>query len=282
MPHGRPRYGTSSWSEKSWVGPFYPEGTQPGDYLRHYATVFDTVEADVTYYRVPDRRLVDGWNEKTPDGFVLSAKFPRGIVHGGDGPKPDGSKVLLPEHVRGDTDRFLEAMEGLGQKCGPLVLQFPYFNKGAFSSKGPFFERLNAYLGSLPAQFRYGVELRNKSWLDADLLGMLREHGVALVLVDLLYMPHPADLPEKLGIEPRELITADFTYARLIGDRKAVDDKTETFDRIVIDQTPRLERWATLLRTLLEHVPEAYTYANNHYAGHGPATIRDLANRVES
>ena len=107
-PRGTLRYGTSSWSEKSWVGPFYPEGTQPGDYLRHYATVFDTVEADVTYYRVPDRRLVDGWNEKTPDGFVLSAKFPRGIVHGGDGPKPDGSKVLLPEHVRGDTDRFLE------------------------------------------------------------------------------------------------------------------------------------------------------------------------------
>ncbi|MBK8180919.1 MAG: DUF72 domain-containing protein [Planctomycetes bacterium] len=64
-------YGTSSWSEKSWAGVFYPDGLPAGAQLAHYATQFRTVEADVTYYRVPDARLVRGWEEKTPEGFVL-------------------------------------------------------------------------------------------------------------------------------------------------------------------------------------------------------------------
>ena len=78
------RYGTSSWSTKGWVGPFYPPGTKAGDMLSWYATQFDTVEADTTYYRVPGERLVDGWDRKLPEGFKLSAKFPRSIVHAGD------------------------------------------------------------------------------------------------------------------------------------------------------------------------------------------------------
>lgn len=274
---GRLRYGTSSWSEKSWSSVFYPEGMPPGEWLSHYATAFDTVEADVTYYRVPDRKLVDGWAARTPDGFVLSAKFPRSIVHGGDQAQPDGQRVLVPEFVGEDCRRFLDAMARLGAKCGPLVLQFPYFNKGAFTSRQPFLERLDAFLGSLPGTFRYAVELRNKTWLVADTLALLRRHRAALVLVDLLYMPHPADLATEI-----EVVTTDFVYARLIGDRKAVEERTDRFDRIVVDQGARLDRWAALLRTLLENVPEAYVYANNHYAGHGPATIRDLVARYEA
>ena len=269
--------GTSSWSSKDWVGPFYPEGTKPGDYLRSYATRFDAVEADVTYYRIPDARMVDGWVRKTPPGFRLCAKFPRSIVHGGDGARPDPRTVLVPDVVAADTERFLEVMGRMGERLGPLVLQFPYFNQGVFADRGPFLERLDAYLGTLPDGFRYGVELRNKAWIDAELLELLRGHGVALVLVELAYMPHPASLARKL-----DLVTADFVYARLIGDRKAVDAATETFDRIVLDRGEQLDRWAELLRDLLPQVREAYVFANNHYAGHGPATIRDLVARLEA
>lgn len=271
------RYGTSSWSEKSWVGPFYPAGMAPGEYLTHYATQFDTVEADVTYYRIPDRRLVDGWVEKTPEGFTLSAKFPRSIVHAGDGPRPDADVLLQPEHVAADTDRFLTVMERLGSRCGPLILQFPYLNKKAFATKEEFFDRLDGFLDLLPkTPFRYGVEIRNKAWVGTDLLEILRRHKVALVLVDLVYMPHPAELAETL-----DLVTTDFLYARLIGDRKAVDAKTDTFDSIVLDQGPRLDRWTELLKTHVDRVAETFIYANNHYAGHGPATIRDLVARMD-
>ena len=172
------RYGTSSWSEKSWVGPFYPAGTAPGDYLNYYATQFSTVEADVTYYRIPDERLVRGWDDKTPDGFVLSAKFPRSIVHCGEGPLPDRDKLLLPEHVAEVTHEFLTNMRVLGPKCGPLVLQFPYFNQKVFKGPGEFEERLAHFLDRLPKDLRYAVEIRNKHWLKPALLDLLREHDV--------------------------------------------------------------------------------------------------------
>jgi len=266
-------YGTSSWSEKSWVGPFYPPGTVAGDYLAYYATQFSTVEADTTYYRVPTRELVRGWARKTPDEFVLAAKFPRSIVHAGDGEKPDASRVLTRDFASTDTERFLDAMSELGPKCGPLVLQFPYFNRTAFASSAEFVERLDAYLERLPSSFRYGVEIRNKDWLRPALCDVLRRHRTALVLVDIAYMPHAADLA-------CDLFTADFAYVRLIGDRKAIDAKTKTFDRIVIDQSARLERWAALLEKLQRDVIDLFVYANNHFAGHGPATIRDLARRM--
>jgi len=269
-------YGTSSWSEKSWVGPFYPEGMAPGDYLAHYATRFRAVEADVTYYRIPDARMVDGWARKTPEGFELCAKFPRTIVHGGEEARPDPESVLVPERVGEDVERFTKVMARLGEKCGPLVLQFPYFNKTVFGGPGDFLARLDPFLAALPKGHRYAVEVRNGAWIKAPLLDLLRRHDVALVLVELSYLPHPSDLSLKL-----DLVTTDFVYCRLIGDRKAVEEKTDTFDRIVLDKSAALDRWASLLRQLRDRVPKTYAFANNHYAGHGPATIRDLAALVE-
>jgi uncharacterized protein YecE (DUF72 family) len=261
------RFGTSSWSEESWVGPFYPEGTKPGDFLGHYATQFDTVEADSTYYRVPGKAMVAGWAKKTPKHFVLCAKFPRSIVHGGEEATPDPKKILDPQNP--DVGRFFDAMSALGDKRGPLVLQFPYFNKQTFESAEPFFERLDSFLGSLPKEFRYGVEIRNKNWLGKDLTAILKKHRTGLVLVEINYMPHPADW--KCG-----LVTTDFAYARLIGDRKAIEAKTQTWDKIVVDQSASLKKWAGLLSAGLRDVPTVYVFANNHYAGHGPATIREL------
>ena len=272
---GKLRHGTSSWSSPGWVGSFYPAGMRPAEFLAYYATQFDTLEADVTYYRVPSRSMVEGWQQKTPEGFTLSAKFPRGIVHGGEGPRPDPDAVLVPERVQRDTEVFIENMSLMGAKLGPLVLQFPYFNRQVFPSRGPFLERLERYLEKLPGGIRYAVEVRNKNWVDDELLGLLRARGVALVWVDMAYMPHPARLAKEF-----DLITADFVYARLIGDRKAVDAKTKTFDAIVLDRRESLEEWATLLCSLSNGVTESFAYANNHYAGHGPATARELAQLV--
>ncbi|MHC4550657.1 MAG: DUF72 domain-containing protein [Planctomycetota bacterium] len=268
-------YGTSSWSEKSWVGPFYPAGTSPGAFLEHYATQFGAVEADTTYYGIPAAAMVEGWVRKTPPGFELAAKFPRSIVHGGEGARPDPDVVLAPDRVQADTERFLEVMRRLGDRGGPLVLQFPYFNKGVFPHAGPFLERLDAYLAHLPGDFRYAVEVRNRWWIKPPLLEVLRRHRTALVLVELSYLPHPAELAAR-----EDLVTTDFVYARLIGDRKAVEEKTKTFDQVVLDRSSSLQLWANLLRELRERVPKAYVFANNHYAGHGPATIRELVGLV--
>jgi len=263
--------GTSSWSEKTWVGPFYPAGTKPADMLALYAEQYGAVEADVTYYRIPSERMVRTWAQVTPPGFVLCAKFPRSIVHAGEGKEPDPAKLLVPGKVGADLESFLAVMSLLGGTCGPLVLQLPYFNRKVFSAPDKFLDRLERFLGGLPRKFRYAVEVRNRAWLAPPLLDLLRSHGAALVLVDMTYMPHPAD------IEELDLVTADFTYGRLIGDRKAVESVTDRFDRVVVDQSRRLQRWATLLARLVPRVERAYVFANNHYAGHAPETLRTLA-----
>ena len=269
---GRVRLGTSSWSEKGWVGPFYPAGTAPRDFLSYYATRFECVEVDATYYAVPRRDMVRGWARKVPPGFALAGKFPRSIVHAGEGPRPDGTRVLVPEFVAADRDAFLEAMSLLGDRCGPLVLQFPYFARDAFTEAGPFLERLSAFLEGLPTEFRYAVEIRNRAWIGAPLLERLRERNVALVWADLPYVPHPDRWPTDL-----DPITSDFGYVRLIGDRKATDARTKTFDRIVVDRSDRLARWAQFLEGVRDRLEETFVFANNHFAGHGPATLAELA-----
>jgi uncharacterized protein YecE (DUF72 family) len=271
------RWGCSSWSEPGWVGPFYPPGTKPAQFLSQYAAEFDTVEADTTYYRSPSAELVDGWARKTPAGFSLSAKFPRSIVHGGEGREPDPERVLSLATALPQAERFIDTMARMGDKLGPLVLQFPYFNQRAFATREAFQSRLEPFLDALPVGPRYAVEVRNKQWIRAELLEALRARRVALVLLDLAYMPHPDEWLGKL-----DLVTAEFLYVRLIGDRAAVEARTERFDAIVLDQSARLERWAALLLALSPGVREVWSYANNHYAGHGPATIRDLRARVEA
>ena len=265
------RFGTSSFSSEDWVGPFYPPGTRPADFLRLYAQEFDTVEIDATYYAIPSARTVDGWVEKTPEGFLLSAKFPRSIVHGGEAERPDPARILALDVGAPDRDKFLEVIRRLGSRLGPLVLQFPYFNKDAFPSVGPFLERLDAFLGALPSDLRYGVEVRNKAWVGEPLRAVCARHRAALVLVDQAWMPHGDEVAAKM-----DPVTADVAYVRLLGDRAAIEKLTKTWDREVIDHADRLARWAKFLATLSRRGVKSLVYVNNHYAGHAPTTVRRL------
>lgn len=265
------RFGTSSWSEKTWEGVFYPKGTRPAEYLAYYATRFSVVEADTTYYRVPDRALTTGWAKRTPDGFRICCKMTRTVVHGGEGAVPDPSKVLRREAVGKDVDDFFDALGVLGPKAGPVVLQFPHFKSSLLGLK-EFLARLDAFLPTLPASFRYAVEVRNKSWLGEELTEVLRRHRAALVLVDIAGMPHPAEVAAKLDV-----ITTDFAYARLIGDRGLTESRSEgRWDRITVDREPQLRRWEELLRSLRLRVPQLVVFANNHYAGYAPTTVERL------
>ncbi|MFV1959819.1 MAG: DUF72 domain-containing protein, partial [Planctomycetota bacterium] len=276
-PDAPVRFGTSSFSSKDWVGPFYPLGTPPAAFLAHYARTFDTVEVDSTYYRIPGARTVDGWGAKTPETFLLSAKFPREIVHAGGGRVPDGRTILDPDSTYEARDRFLEVMARLGPRLGPLVLQFPYFNREIFPSAGPFLDRLDRFLADLPREmFRYGVEVRNRAWMAKPLRDLLAKHDVTLVLVDQAWMPH-ADEVEK-RFDP---VTSGLVYVRLLGDRKKIEQLTTTWGEEVLDQGPRLERWASFLVRTMDRGVRALVYANNHYAGHGPATVRRLMDLFE-
>lgn len=270
------KFGTSSFSSKDWIGPFYPNGTPPGEFIRFYSEQFDTVEVDSTYYRIPSKQIVESWIRKTPDDFIFAAKFPRSIVHAGNGPKPDTNAILIPEKTYVERDKFLEVISHLGNRLGPLILQFPYFSKKDFEKLEPFMERLDRFLDDLPKQYKYGVEIRNRNWLNESFADLCRKHDVAMVLVDQAWMPHGDEIAERF-----DPITTDFSYIRLLGDRKEIESFTKKWDREVIDRKERLQRWSKLLANLDHSGVRTYVYVNNHYAGHGPATLRRLREMFE-
>lgn len=254
------RIGTSAFTAAGWPGTFYPEGLPEREYLAYYATKFDTVEVDSTFYRTPSMATVQGWRDKTPNGFVFAAKVPQVITH---------------EKVLADCDKefnqFVLTIDLLGEKLGPLLLQFGYFNKKVFLGVNDFLARLRPFLKKLPKDHKFAVEIRNKSWLVPQFIEELGERGVALALIDQSWMPRPAQWFET--INP---VTADFTYVRLLGDRKGIEKETKIWNKIMVDRSSELKEWAGILGRL--NIP-IYVYANNHYAGYGPATVemfRDL------
>jgi uncharacterized protein YecE (DUF72 family) len=272
----RLRLGTCSWSEKSWVGPFYSAGCKSGEWLSEYARHFDTVEADSTYYACPPAERAARWVQQTPEDFVISCKLPRQGFLGEDARELDAERVLRLEECGPWLASWEKVHAALGAKAGPVVLQFPWLNSRVFRDLSAFLARLEPFLGALPAGARHAVEIRNREYLHPELLATLRKYRVALVLSEVKGMPHPATAAETL-----ELRTADFFYARLIGDRAAVERRSKSFDKLVLDQSQSLGRWAPLLLTMASDA-DGFVYANNHFEGHGPGTARQLGKMLDS
>ena len=267
------RIGTSGWAYKDWVGPFYADGTCAADYLPQYAETFSVVEVDSTFYGIPRRSTVESWAAKTPPGFVLSPKVPGIVTHGTDG---RGQRIDVTRVLR-DTDSlaaFLDVLEPLGDKLGPLVFQFPYFRVGTLVLSD-FLERLALVLDGVRGQLgesgkRAAVEIRNKAWLTETYLQCLATRRIGSVMVDHPYMPLPlAQL--RIG-----MVTADFAYVRLLGDRYAIEKKTKSWEKIVEDQGERLDDWAEAIDAIGRRpgMRDIYAFSNNHYAGHAPETCR--------
>jgi uncharacterized protein YecE (DUF72 family) len=254
--------GTSSFTASGWEGNFYPAGMKPREFLSYYATQFSTVEVDSTFYGTPSASTVTGWYEKTPADFLFAVKIPQIITH---------EKVLLD--CEAETDEFLSRMALLREKLGPMLLQFPHFDRYAFNSVDEFLLRLRFFLKRVQgmSNCKFAVEIRNKSWLDAKFADVLREYNTVLVLNDTSFVPRPWERKEQF-----DLVTADFSYVRWLGDRKGIEKQTKTWDKAIINRQEDLRRWVELLQRLVsdKRIRKILAYANNHYAGHGPSTVK--------
>jgi uncharacterized protein YecE (DUF72 family) len=118
----------------------------------------------------------------------------------------------------------------------------------------------------LPHHHRFAVEIRNRKWLDAEFADMLRSFNVALVLQDIHTMPAPSEIPF-------DSITADFSYVRLLGNRKRIELTTMVWDKVVEDKTDKLSGWVKHCLQVQKRGVKQYVYANNHYEGFSPATV---------
>lgn len=239
--------GTQGFSYKDWVGTFYPARTRPADYLAHYVEHFRAVELDSTQYGTPHPATVHAWYENTPPDFVFCAKFPRTITH---------DKKLIDAGV--ETREFLDALHGLREKCGPLLLQFSFEFTPASAAA------LDRFLGTLPGDFRYVVEFRHKEWLQPSHWEMLARHRAGLCLHDLYYATRRAHA------------TTDFAYIRWLGNRKQLTK----FDRLQIDRGAEQAWWGSIMRAFLAKGTHVYGFVNNCWAGHAPASVRQLWDTV--
>ena len=115
------------------------------------------------------------------------------------------------------------------------------------------------------------MEIRNREWLDAQFAGVLRDFGAALVLQDQSRMPAPKELYQRF-----DPITTDWTYIRWLGDRKGIERITTTWSKTVIDRTSEIRSWVDVCYEMVRRGVKVFGYANNHYGGHAPATIRQF------
>jgi uncharacterized protein YecE (DUF72 family) len=263
--------GTSSWSSPDWRGSFYPESIAPGDMISTYASRLPTVEIDSTWYQIPSRPMVEAWNARTPAGFVFSAKVPRVITH---------EKYL--EGCEEDLKQFVSVMAGLGDKLGPMVLQFPYVAKGKdpeeYATGAQFLERLKKFVRHLPDGFRWGIEIRNSRWVKPELLDLLRSRQISLVFIDYYTMD---PLPRLVSRE--EVFTSGFVYVRFLGNHKEMDAavaqaradgrRSSDWGSLLVDRTAQMKSWIPAMREISAGQIPMYVYFNNHFAGYAPGSI---------
>lgn len=227
--------GTSGWSYKDWVGPFFEKKEKK---LFFYTKFFQTTEINSTFYRYPSRSMVYGFYRASPKGFIFSAKLPRLITH---------KKRLNPNlKVENDLLRFLELMEPLraNGKLGAILIQLPpsfVFEK--------HYENLTSFVELLPEDFEFAVEFRDLSWLRAETWRILKENNVAYTIVDEPLLP------------PEIHVTADFGYIRWHG-----RGGRPWYNYHYSQQ--ELEEWVPKVKTVSKKVDKVYGYFNNHYQGY--------------
>ena len=150
--------GCPVWGQKTWVGNFFPKGTQQKDFLATYSRLLNTVEGNTTFYALPDVATVERWRDETPPGFKFCLKVPQRISH---------QQRLV--NTEAETNQFVDRLHRLQDRCGPTLLQLP----PTFSFKQ--FAALESYLKSWPNDLRLAVEPRHADYFAEQGRAMLDE-----------------------------------------------------------------------------------------------------------
>ena len=199
--------------------------------------MFDYVELDSSFYRIPNVFSVKNWYKKTPKDFKFTAKFPKIITH--DKRLKDVDKEL---------ERFFDTMVPLSDKTLALLIQLP-LSLHIFEG----LQSLRELVPRLDTRFRYAVEVRHTSWFQDLAYNFFANNDICMVWSQLAeLLTHP-------------VVTSDFLYLRLIGDR-SIQEKD--FGRIQIDRVTEMQKWAENVKNAQqdEHIKLAIITANNHYA----------------
>ena len=238
----RARVGCSGWEYKHWKGEFYPDILPRHRWFRHYAGVFDTVEINNSFYRLPQTQTVRAWRLQAPADFLYAVKASRYLTHMRKLKDPAEPLALL----------FDRAHE-LGPHLGPVLYQLPPRWKVDYL-------RLEDFLCVLPRDARHTVEFRDASWYSDRTLDLLSRHNVALCLHDMAGSASP-----RMAVGP-------FIYVRFHG----------ASAKYAGSYSPaQLEDWAEWLDAQLVEGHDVYAYFNNDVGGHAPRNAVTLRQALE-
>lgn len=247
------RFGTSGFSYDDWVGEVYPQDMPKWQWLAYYATQFDTVELNVSYYRIPSEKVARGWVERTPDGFLFTVKAHRSITH--ERAEPEYKSLL----------KVVEPLREAG-KLACVLAQFPYSFHPTPKNR--------EYLLSLREGFRdhqVVIEFRDSQWVAEDTFELLEELNFGFCCVDE---------PRLKGLMPPiARVTGPIAYLRLHG-RNAEKwwRHQHAWERYDYDyQRDELLEWVPKIRDMEKQSPLTLVYANNHYKGKSVNTLRALS-----
>jgi len=230
--------GTSGWHYVHWKGPFYPKDVKSKDFLSYYTKSFSTAEINNSFYRLPEEKTLVTWRDTVPSDFIFSVKASRYITH--------MKKLKDPEE---GLSRFLNRIDTLGKKLGPILFQLP--PKWKCNR-----ERLKSFLKALPKRYKSAFEFRDPSWLIPEVYDLLSEHGAALCIFDL-----------QQTVSPKE-VTANFVYVRLHG------PAAEKYEGQYDVQT--LAGWAGAFSTWARRGKEIFCYFDNDQHGYAAIDAKRL------
>lgn len=240
------RIGCVSWTYPDWLGSFYPKDTPPRDFLNLYSKVFDIVEIDSTFYRLPTNSTVKQWKEKTTPNFLFTAKLPKKISH-------DSRLKDVPVPLK----TFESVIKGLGSKLACVMTQLPPNLKFEKS-----FGELEKFLQNTDPTLRYAVEFRDKSWFRSETYDLLKEKHASLVW----YIGKHS----KGGSSPE--VTTDFLYLRFMGQF----GEFPRFDHVQEDKIETLKDCVSNLEKAPESVKQIYVLMSNHFEGFAPSTANSF------
>ena len=288
----RIRVGTCSWTDRTMVAAWYPRDVRSAaDRLRYYATWFDTVEVDSTFYGLPSRRIAHLWAERTPPGFLFHVKafammtrhpvrpeqLPRQLREALPYEEDSSGRIIHPTHElrKAVFDWFLEALSPLGQagKLGAVLLQFP-----PYMTASPRARDYVRYAVQLLKPHPVAVEFRHASWVTGDefpqTTQLLEELGAAYVCVDEPRIASPTVLPPIVACT-----TPSLAYVRFHGRNSATwNAKTrsaaERFRYRYKDA--ELREWVDPIMRLAGLAETTHVLFNNCYGDYAPKNARQM------
>jgi uncharacterized protein YecE (DUF72 family) len=220
--------GTSGWQYKDWCGRLYPQGLAQAKWLEYYASRFDTVELNNSFYRLPAEETFERWRAATPPSFMFSVKASRYLTH-----------VRRLKDPAEPVHRLMQHASELGSKLGPVLVQLPANLRRDVAA-------LQETLGAFPRHTRVAFEPRHDSWFVDEVADVLRAHDAALCLAD------------RPGAHPRLWRTAGWGYVRFHEGRATPHP---CYGRTA------LRTWARRVAGLWSQDEDVYAYFNNERGG---------------